>query len=149
MTEDALTELAPHVGTTLACRALGRPRATHYRRQRACPLPAPVLRPPASAKPQPRALTDKERAQVRDLLHSDRFVDKAPAQAYAELLDEDIYLCSISSMYRILAEDGETRERRRQATGPAKVKPELCATSPNEVWSWDITKLRGPTRGCW
>ncbi len=149
MTETALAELAPDVGVTAACQALGRPRATHYRHHRVSPVPPPVHGPPAPAKPQPRALTETERAQVRELPHSDRFADKAPAQAYAELLDEDTYVCSQRTMSRILAADGETRERRRQATHPAKVKPELCATAPNQVWSWDITKLRGPSKGCW
>lgn len=149
MTGQALDDLAPDVGVTAACKALGRSRATHYRHHRVSPAPGPVHGPPAPAKPQPRALGQAERTQVRDLLNSDRFVDKAPAQTYAELLDEDTYLCSIRSMYRILAADGEVRERRRQATHPAKVKPELCATAPNEVWSWDITKLRGPSKGCW
>ena len=146
MTAEALAELAPLLGVRRACRAVGRPRATHYRRYRARPALGPVLGPPAPAKPQPRALTPEERAQVLQLLNSERFVDKAPAQAYAELLDEAIYLCSIRSMYRILADDGQVSERRRQATHPAKVKPELCADAPNQVWSWDITKLRGPTR---
>jgi putative transposase len=102
--------------------------------------------PPAPPKPQPRALTPQERRRIIDVLHDDRFVDKAPAQIWAELLDEDTYLCSISSMYRILAGDGEVRERRRQATHPAATKPELVADEPNRVWSWDITKLLGPAK---
>ncbi|MGH8898852.1 MAG: IS3 family transposase [Egibacteraceae bacterium] len=149
MTEQALAELAAQVGTAAACKAVGRARATHYRHHRVCPAPGPAHGPPAPAKPQPRALTETERAQVRELLHSERFVDKAPARTYAELLDEDVYVCSIRTMYRILTADGETRERRRQATHPAKVKPELCACRPNEVWSWDITKLHGASKGCW
>jgi putative transposase len=81
------------------------------------------------------------------VLHEPRFVDKAPAQVWATLLDEGVYLASISTMYRLLRECGETRERRRQATHPARVKPELVARAPNEVWTWDITKLAGPDRG--
>ena len=80
------------------------------------------------------------------MLHSERFVDKAPAEVYATLLDEGTYLCSIATMYRMLRETGETGERRRQATHPATVKPELVATEPNQVWSWDITKLLGPAK---
>lgn len=137
MTEDALAELAPEVGVAAACQALGRPRATHYRHHRVSPPPGPAHGPPAPAKPQPRALSEAERQQVRELLHGDRFADKAPAQAYAELLDEGTYLCSQRTMYRILAADGQTGERRRQATHPAKVKPELCATGSNQVWSQD------------
>ena len=78
------------------------------------------------------------------MLHSERFVDQAPATVYATLLDEERYLCSVSTMYRVLRADGEARERRRQAAHPAAVKPELVATRPNEVWSWDITRLLGP-----
>jgi putative transposase len=95
---------------------------------------------------QPRALSDAERATVLEVLHSERFVDAAPATVYATLLDEGTYLCSEATMYRLLRERGETGERRRQATHPAKVKPELVATRPNECWSWDITKLRGPAK---
>jgi len=91
-------------------------------------------------------LTDVERRRVLEVLHELRFVDKAPRQVWAELLDEDVYLCSVSTMYRILAAQGETRERRRQATHPTTVKPELVATAPNQVWSWDISKLRGPEK---
>jgi putative transposase len=83
---------------------------------------------------------------VRALLNSEEHVDKAPAVVYHELLDEGVYLCSVSTMYRILREHGEVRERRRQATHPARVKPELVAQAPNEVWSWDITKLLGPAK---
>jgi len=95
---------------------------------------------------QPRALSAAEQAEVRGLLHSERFVDLAPASVYATLLDEQRYLCSVSTMYRVLRAAGETRERRRQATHPAAVKPELLATRPNEVWSWDITRLLGPAK---
>jgi putative transposase len=88
-----------------------------------------------------------ERVAVLEVLRSPRFVDKSPAQVWATLLDEGTYLCSISTMYRLLREAGEVRERRAQATHPAKVKPELVARAPNQVWSWDVTKLKGPDRG--
>lgn len=96
--------------------------------------------------PQPRALSEAERTEVLGVLHHERFVDQAPASIYANLLDEGRYLCSVPTMYRILRTEDEVRERRRQATHPATVKPELVATGPNEIWSWDITKLRGPQK---
>jgi putative transposase len=142
--ETAVAELAPVVGTRAACAAVGRSRATHYRRHRVGAAPAP--RPPAEPRPQPRALSDRERAEVLEVLHSQRFVDAAPATVYATLLDEGRYLCSESTMYRLLRERGEVRERRRQATHPPRVRPELVATAPNHCWSWDITKLRGPAK---
>lgn len=149
MTDTAIAALtAQGVATSRACAALGRPRATHYRRHPVHPRPVPhgPPTPPKPRKPQPRALSAQERVTVREVLNSPRFVDKAPAQVWAELLDEDTYLCSISSMYRILAAAGEVRERRSQARHPAHVKPELVATAPNRVWSWDITKLHGPAK---
>ena len=129
-----------------ACKLVGRPRSTHYWRAR----PKPAV--PAQRRPRPRpanALSDAERDRVRELLRDPTFVDKAPAQVWARLLDDGTYLCSESTMYRILRAAGESRERRRQATHPAKVKPELVAHKPCEVYSWDITKLRGPLRGVW
>ncbi len=143
MTDQAITELTPIVGTKAACAALGRPRATHYRWHRQSPAPARAGREPT---PQPRALSDAERAQVLQVLHSQRFVDLAPGEVHAILLDEGTYLCSEATMYRILREYGEVRERRAQATHPARVKPELVAHGPNECWSWDITKLAGPAK---
>src|SRR5947207_1641032 len=95
---------------------------------------------------RPRALSSQERAAIVDVRHSDRFVDAAPAQVRATLLDEGVYLGSISTFYRLLRQAGEARERRRQASHPATVKPELVATAPNQVWSWDITKLHGPAK---
>jgi transposase InsO family protein len=92
-------------------------------------------------------LDDGERARVLEILRAERFVDKSPAQIWATILDEGQYVCSISTMYRLLRHNGEVRERRRQATHPAKVKPELEADGPDQVWSWDITKLKGPWRG--
>ncbi len=132
-------ELAQEVGTARACRALGVPRASLYRQRR---VPAPV----ASPRPRPaRALTAPERQTVLALLHSERFVDQAPAEVYATLLDEGTYHCSLRTMYRLLAEAQEVRERRNQLRHVAP-KPELLATGPNQVWSWDITKLLGPAK---
>jgi putative transposase len=144
MIDDAIAELTPVLGSTrAACRAAGRPQANHYRRHRQPPPPA---RPMRERRPQPRALSQMERDTVRALLNSPDFVDKAPATVYHELLDEGVYLASISTMYRILRAHGEVKERRRQATHPARVKPELVATAPNQVYSWDITKLHGPAK---
>jgi len=143
MIDDAITELEPLVGTRQACRATGRPQASHYRRHRQSPAPA---RPPRERTPQPRALSPDERARVRAVLNSPEYVDKAPASVYHELLDDGVYLASTSTMYRILREHDEVHERRRQAVHPARVKPELVATRPNQVWSWDITKLHGPAK---
>jgi putative transposase len=95
---------------------------------------------------QPRALSQAERAEVLGVLHDERFIDQAPASVYANLLDEGRYLCSVPTMYRVLRAQDEVRERRRQATHPATVKPELFAIGPNLIWSWDITKLLGPEK---
>lgn len=143
MIDDAITELEPLLGTRKACQATGRPQANHYRRHRKSPLP---MRPPRQRKPQPRALTPSERAEVRAVLNSPEHVDKAPATVYHELLDAGTYLASVSTMYRILREHDEVHQRRRQAVHPARVKPELIATEPNQCWSWDITKLHGPAK---
>ena len=143
-----------------ACQLLGKPRSSHYRRLRPAP-PGQLTRPDRRPEQRPdggqegrqsrrrpsNALSDAERARVLDLLRGGRFVDKAPAQVWATLLDEGVYLCSESTMYRLLRARGEVRERRRHARHPARVKPELVAYRPNEVWSWDITKLPGPARG--
>ena len=144
MIDAAITELTPLVGVKGACAAVGWPRANHYRAHRKFPA-AP--RPAQVAKPQPRALSAAEREQVLAVLHEDRFVDLAPAEIQAILLDEGTYLCSTSTMYRLLREQhGAVRERRRHATHPARTRPELVATAPNQVWSWDITKLAGPAK---
>jgi len=134
-------EIAPVVGTAAACDALAVPRPTYYR----CRRPRP--RRPAHPRPTPpRALGADERQQVLDVLHAERFVDKAPAEVHATLLDENQHLCSVRTMYRILAAAGEVHERRRQLVHPAYAKPELLATAPNQVWSWDITKLRAQAK---
>jgi len=146
VTDAAISTLAARVGVRAACVAVGAAQAGYYRRHRASvapPRPAPVAH---RDRQQPRALTVAERDRILDVLHSRRFADLAPAEVWAILLDEGIYLGSQSTFYRLLRAAGETRERRRQATHPAAVKPELVATSPNQVWSWDITKLHGPAK---
>jgi putative transposase len=143
MIDEAIDQLAPIVGTNAALQAVGVDRATWYRRHRKSPKP---VRPERVAMPQPRALSAVERKQIKAALESDEFVDEAPATVYAKLLDQGIYLGSVATMYRILHEHDEVRERRRQATHPAHKKPELIASSPNSVWSWDITKLHGPEK---
>jgi putative transposase len=143
MIDEAIDQMAPLVGTNAALHAVGVDRATWYRRHRKSPMP---VRPERITTPQPRALSAVERKQIKALLESDEFVDEAPATVYAKLLDQGIYLGSVSTMYRILHEHDEVRERRRQATHPAHKKPELIATGPNEIWSWDITKLHGPEK---
>jgi putative transposase len=126
-----------------ACDALGVARATVYRHcaRRAGP------RAPSPSRPRPpRALTPEERQTVLDRLREPRFADLAPAEVYATLLDEGVYHCSIRTMYRILDDHAEVRERRDQLRHPVYTKPELLAEAPNQVWSWDITKLMGPAK---
>ena len=146
MTDTAIAELAPTVGVRAASQALGAAQASYYRRHRHSPPPERPAPTPHRDRPQPRALTQAERQAVLDQLHSDRFVDVSPAEVWATLLDEGVYLGSISTFYRLLRAAGQSRERRRQAIHPATVKPELVATAPNQVWSWDITKLHGPAK---
>jgi putative transposase len=141
--DQAICELVPIVGTRAACAAVGRPRATHYRHHRHSPPPPRRDRVPAS---QPRALSEVERKEVLRVLHDPEHVDEAPATVYAKLLDAGVYLCSVPTMYRILRAEGEVAERRRQASHPPHAKPELLAIRPNQVWSWDITKLLGPVK---
>ncbi len=135
-------ELAEVVGTKKACRLLGRARATHYRRSQ-----SPKLGPPAPRPSPPNALCATERQAVLDLLHQLEHADLAVAQVWSRTLDDGTYLCSQSTMHRLLRANGESGERRRQRTHPAKKKPELMASGPNEIWSWDISKLKGPTKG--
>jgi putative transposase len=141
---DVLAALAPGCGViAAACLALGLSRATFHRRQVAARLPLVAVRP----RPRPaRALAVTERQAVVDLLREPQYVDLAPAEVYASLLDQGIYHCSIRTMYRLLHEHGEVKERRRQLRHPAYQKPELLAEGPNQVWSWDITKLMGPAK---
>jgi putative transposase len=142
---DTVASLAPGCGLiAAACTALGLSRATLHRRQvaaRQAPLGAVRQRP----KPA-RALGAKERQDVIGLLREPQFTDLAPAEVYASLLDQGIYHCSIRTMYRILHEHAEVKERRRQLRHPVYQKPELLAEAPNQVWSWDITKLMGPEK---
>lgn len=140
---NAAEGLAPVVGIAPACHALGLARASFYRRRQS------HLKTSVGVKPRPnstRALSGAERQEVLGVLHAERFMDLAPREVYATLLDEGRYLCSISTMYRLLAEQGEVRERRNQLVHPVYSKPELLATQPNELWSWDITKLLGPVK---
>ena len=143
MIEEAIEELTPTVGVRSACAALGESRARDYRRHRKSPAPP---KPDRVATPQPRALSEVERKEIRRVLNSAEHADEAPATVYAKLLDEGVYLGSVSTMYRVLREHDEVGDRRRHATHPARVKPELVATKPNEVYSWDITKLHGPAK---
>ena len=137
----AVEQLAQEVGTSKACDALAVSRATVYRQRHRQANPV-VVAPRSSS----RALAESEREQVRQTLYSERFMDKSPYQVYATLLDEGEYLCSVRTMYRILSDEGANKERRNQLKRPNYIKPELLATSPNQVWSWDITKLKGPEK---
>ena len=134
-----MSELATQIGVKSACAALNVPRSRVYR---AC-------QPQRARAPRPtpaHALSAEERAQVRATLNSERFMDQAPRQVYAALLDEGHYLCHWRTMYRVLAAHDEVRERRLIRHHPTYQKPELLATAPNQVWSWDITHLRGPVK---
>ena len=132
-------------GTSRACQILGKSRASLYRQRN----PVPRREGPRERFCHPAELPGDERAHVLAVLDSTRFADKSPGQVWAILLDEGIYLCSEATMYRLLRERGQSGERRAQATHPAKKKPELMADGPNQVWSWDITKLKGPAPGIW
>ena len=138
---DLTAELAQTVGLKTACEMLNVPRSSVYRSRET----------PSEPKPRPtpaRALSAEEKVQVREVLNSERFCDQSPRQVYATLLDEDeTYLCHWRTMYRILAEHDEVRERRRQSRHPQASKPQLVANAPNLVWSWDITQLIGPAKG--
>jgi len=136
---ETVREVGPGLGIAPTCAVLGLCTATYYRRTK----PQPPLEPRPSP---PRALPAAERAAVLEILHEPRFVDHAPAQVYAQLLDEQRFLCSERTMYRILAAHQEVRERRDQLRHPRYAAPELLATAPNQVWSWDITKLLGPAK---
>jgi len=134
-----VSELGPRLGIAPTCAALGLPRATYYRRRR--PQRAPALRPRSH-----RALSPGEETTILARLHEPRFVDLAPAEVYATLLDAGEYLCSERTMYRVLAAHQEVRERRDQLRHPHYAAPQLLAQRPNELWSWDITKLLGPAK---
>jgi len=133
---ETVESLADDVGISAACRALGVPRSSLYRAQKPPTEPAP--------RPTPaRAMDEEEKAEVRDVLNSERFWDCAPREVYGTLLDEDTYYCHWRTMYRILEEHSEVCERRNQRSHPSSTRPELKATGPNQLWSWDITYLRG------
>jgi putative transposase len=135
-----VNETRDDLGVSATCEVVGLSRSTYYR-QRFGPKYGPRRRPVV-----PRKLPPEERQQVLDVLHEERFVDQAPAQVHAQLLDEGEYHCSLRTMHRILAENAESRERRNQLRHPEYAAPELLATGPNQVWSWDITKLLGPQK---
>jgi len=131
--------LATTLGVSAACELVGVPRSSFYRARQPKPEPAP--------RPTPlRALTPAERNEVRQLLNSERFVDQTPRQVYATLLDEEICLCHWRTMYRLLAAHLEVKERRNQRQHPPAAKPQLQTTGPRQLWSWDITKLKGPAK---
>ncbi len=134
----AAEQLAPTVGVAAACRALGVARASVYRHRR-----PHVPSPSRPRQAPPRALTPPERERILKTLHEVRFVDRAPAATYATLLEEGRYLCSIRTMYRVLRAAGEVNERRRQRKHPHREPPQLVATAPNQIWTWDITRLPG------
>jgi putative transposase len=138
----AVTELSTQVEHAAACRAFGVGRSSFYRRRK----PREQKQPAAGRRRSRRRLTDEERRKLLEALNSERFADCSPPQIYATLLDEGVYLCSISTMYRILRAEQQVRERRDQLQRPNYAKPELLATGPNQVWSWDITRLPGPAK---
>lgn len=136
-----VSELGRTVGIVSACDAMAIPRASYYRHNR-----EPKAMKESRSNQSHRRLSDVERQQVLDVCHDTAYIDKAPYEIYATLLDKGSYLCSVSTMYRILRSENEVRERRNQRTHPSYRKPELLATRPNTVWSWDITKLLGPVK---
>ena len=139
---NAAVQAVPELGPVAACETLGVSRASLHRlRNPPLPWPEPRRRPSP-----PRALTAEERVTVLGHLHAERFQDRSPAEVYSTLLDEGVYCCSIRTLYRILTGEGEARERRDQLTHPPYQKPQLLATGPNQLWSWDITKLLGPAK---
>ena len=146
MISEALTGLEPFTSVKAACALLGKPRATLYRQRHP---PQARERPPGPRAVHPAALSAGEQEQLLAVLNAARFADKSPAQAWAVLLDEGVYLASISTMYRVLRAADQVRERRAQAAHPARARPELTADGPSQIWSWDITKLKGPARGIW
>lgn len=138
---EAVQQLAKEVGVSRACEALNVPRSSYYAKYRQTP-PRKVSR-----RPSPRKLAPEEEQHVLEVLNSPRFMDMPPRAVYAALLDEGIYLCSVSTMYRVLRAHDQVRERRNQRIHPPYIKPQLVATGPNQVWTWDITRLLGPRTG--
>lgn len=142
---ETVAELTPLVGVVDACRLVGRSRATHHRHAH----PKPAVAGPRRRAVHPAELSTGERESVLGLFASDAYADMSVHQVWARELDEGRYWCSARTMYRILAGAGMSGERRRQATHPPRAIPELVATAPGQVWSWDITKMRGPAKGIW
>ncbi len=131
---EAVKTLASDLGLVVSCQVMGVTRAAYYR------FKSPKASIPREPRPAPeRALSQPERNTVLETLHSERFIDQGPAEVYYTLLEEGMYLCSIKTMYNILNDHGEVRERRDQLRHPNYKKPELLATRPNQVWSWDIS----------
>jgi len=140
----AAEHLAGEVGVAAACRALQLPRSALYRHRTARRLcSSPPVKPAAPARRAPLALSEHERRVVLEVLNSPRFANCAPAAIHAQLLDEGRYVASVGTMYRLLQGCAAVRERRDQLRHPEYTKPELLAVAPNQVWSWDITKLKG------
>lgn len=139
----AVAALAPQIGLKNACAAIGVSRATHYRRTRPSAVPKSK---PFSPRRQDVALSPAEQQAVLDQLNSERFADQSPAEVHATLLDEGVYIASLRTIYRVLQNNQQLHERRQQRQHSPYQKPELLATAPNQVWSWDITKLKGPVK---
>ena len=140
---ERVERLGKVVGVSKACQALGVPRSRVYRYRAA---QQEGKKPISNRSIHPRSLSQKEKIIERQTLNSERFQDQAPREVYAELLDEGKYLCHWRTMYRILDEYEEVRERRKQLRHPNYTKPELLATGSNQVWSWDITRILGPVK---
>ena len=146
---ETVTELAPRLGVRPLCHTLSLSSATYYRHLRPSSSSTSSSTSGSAQRFTPRELLPAERSHVLDVLHEPRFVDLAPAEVYATLLDEGKYFCSERTMYRVLSENHEVRERRDVARHVHYTAPELLATKPNELWSWDITKLKGPAKWNW
>jgi putative transposase len=148
--DQARLDLSRLIGADLACRACPGSRAGFFRDRHPKPvIPEQVDKPPLARGPVERALTETEKANVRAVLHSERYADAAPREVYASLLGEGVYHCSVSTMYRILRESNELNDRRNQLRHVSYTRPELLATRPNQVWSWDITKLKADAKWCY
>ena len=146
VTDEAIALLAPGIGTRAACAASGVPQATWYRRHRISPAPPKAAPVPHIERLQPRALAVAERQAILDALHSERFADLAPDEIWATLLDEGTYLGSVSTYYRVLREPAKAGSGARRPPTPPPSSPSCMAAGPNQVWSWDITKLHGPAK---
>ncbi|MEU5431698.1 IS3 family transposase [Streptomyces olivoreticuli] len=145
--ESGVKELKGEIGISAACRVMNVARPSFHRRHRLTPAPPKPAPVPHVERVQPQALTEAERGEVHAVSASDRFADASPAHIVSTLLDEERYLCSTTTMYRLIRQKyGHVTDRRDQAVHPARVKPELAANAPLEVWSWDITKLKGPAK---